>query len=140
MGGGARRGCPGSPNKALGCTLCLLTTRAISRTGPVWGRGSGSSSSRPRARVALVVWAWDLFFNAASLLRSPGPCLPTVFRSAICDYLSFKRMFLPSLSVSVPPASAADLPGVDAVLAPPPSVAFAAPVVQAVAVPAGGGS
>jgi hypothetical protein len=35
---------------------------------------------------------------------------------------------------------AAALPGVGAVLAPPSSVAFAAPVVQAVAVSAGGGS
>jgi hypothetical protein len=26
--------------------------------------------------------------SAASLLRSPGPCSPTVLRSAICDYLS----------------------------------------------------
>ena len=41
---------------------------------------------------------------------------------------------------AVPPASAAALPGVGAVLAPPSSVAFAAPVVQAVAVSAGGGS
>ena len=41
---------------------------------------------------------------------------------------------------AVPPASAVALPGVGAVLAPPSSVAFAAPVVQAVAVSAGGGS
>ena len=41
---------------------------------------------------------------------------------------------------AVPPASAAALPGVGAVLALPSSVAFAAPVVQAVAVSAGGGS
>jgi hypothetical protein len=41
--------------EALGSALRLLTTRAISRAGPVWGRGSGPSSSRPRARVALVV-------------------------------------------------------------------------------------
>ena len=37
----------------------------------------------------------------------------------------------------MPPASAAALPGVGAVLAPPSSVAFAAPVVQAVAVSVG---
>ena len=80
--------------EALGCALCLLTTRAISRTGPVWGRGFGPGSRRPRARVPLVVWAWDLLLSgfrpvcyAASLLRSPGPCLPAVFRSAICDCL-----------------------------------------------------
>ena len=40
----------------------------------------------------------------------------------------------------VPPASAAALPGVGVVLAPPSSDAFAAPVVQAVAVSVGGGS
>jgi hypothetical protein len=40
----------------------------------------------------------------------------------------------------VPPASAAAPPGVGPVRAPPSSVAFAAPVVQAVAVLAGGGS
>ena len=40
----------------------------------------------------------------------------------------------------MPPASAAALPGVGAALAPPSSVAFAAPVVPAVAVSAGGGS
>ena len=38
------------------------------------------------------------------------------------------------------PASAAALPGVGAALVPPPSVAFAAPVVPVVAVSAGGGS
>ena len=43
-------------------------------------------------------------------------------------------------AAAVPPASAAALPGVGPVLAPPSSVAFAAPVVQAVAVSAGGGS
>jgi hypothetical protein len=47
--------------EALGSALRLLTTRAISCTGPVWGRGSGPSSCRPRARIACVVWAWDLF-------------------------------------------------------------------------------
>ena len=41
---------------------------------------------------------------------------------------------------AVPPAPAAVLPGVGAPLALPPPVAFAAPVVQAVAVSAGGGS
>jgi len=41
---------------------------------------------------------------------------------------------------AVPPASAAALPGVGPVLTPPSSVAFAAQVVQAVAVSAGGGS
>jgi hypothetical protein len=41
---------------------------------------------------------------------------------------------------AVPPAPAAALPGVGAALALPPPVAFAAPVVQAVAVSAGGGS
>ena len=40
----------------------------------------------------------------------------------------------------MPPAPAAALPGVGAALALPPPVAFAAPVVQAVAVSAGGGS
>ena len=43
-------------------------------------------------------------------------------------------------AAAVPPASAAALPGVGPVLAPPSSVAFAAPVVHAVAVSAGGGS
>ena len=43
-------------------------------------------------------------------------------------------------AAAVPPASAAALPGVGLVLVPPSSVAFAAPVVQAVAVSAGGGS
>ena len=41
---------------------------------------------------------------------------------------------------AVLPASAAALPGMGPVLDPPSSVAFAAPVVQAVAVLAGGGS
>ena len=41
-------------------------------------------------------------------------------------------------AAAVPPASAAAIPGVGPVLAPPSSVAFATPVVQAVAVSAGG--
>ena len=49
-------------------------------------------------------------------------------------------MFTAPFSFFFGPASAAALPGVGPVLAPPSSVAFAAPVVQAVAVSAGGGS
>ena len=76
--------------EALGCALCLLTTPEISSSGPVRGRGFCPGSHRPRARVPSVVWAWD-FCYAASLLRSPGPCSPTVFRSAICDCLSINE-------------------------------------------------
>jgi hypothetical protein len=68
--------------EALGSALCLLTTRAISCTGPVWGRGSGPSS------VGL-----GPFCYVASLLRSPGPCLSTVFRSVICGRLSLNGRF-----------------------------------------------
>jgi hypothetical protein len=56
--------------EVLGCALCLLTSTAIPRTGPVWARGFCPGSRRPRARVPLVVWAWDLllcgFFAAVS--------------------------------------------------------------------------
>jgi hypothetical protein len=62
--------------EALGSALCLLTTRAISRTGPVCGRGPGPGSSRPRARVALVVWAWDLSVLRLLCCGLPAPaCL-----------------------------------------------------------------
>jgi len=44
--------------EVFGCVLCLLTARAIPRTGPAWGRGLCPGSRRPRARVPLVVWAW----------------------------------------------------------------------------------
>jgi hypothetical protein len=54
-------------------TLRLLTTRAISCTGPVWGRGSGPSSRRPRARVACVVWAWDRFVTCRLCRGIPAP-------------------------------------------------------------------
>jgi hypothetical protein len=76
--------------EVLGCALCLLTSTAIPRTGPVWARGFCPGSRRPRARVPLVVWAWDLllcgFFAAVS---RPPP----VFRSAICDCLSLNVSF-----------------------------------------------
>jgi hypothetical protein len=35
-----------------------------------------------------------LFCSAASLPWSPGTCSPTVFRSAICDFLSINGWFL----------------------------------------------
>ena len=59
--------------EALGSALRLLTTRAISCTGPVWGRGSGPRSRRPRARVACVVWAWDLFVTWRLCRGIPAP-------------------------------------------------------------------
>jgi hypothetical protein len=59
--------------EALGSALRLLTTRAISYTGPVWGRGSGPSSCNPRARVACVVWAWDLFVTWRLCRGLPAP-------------------------------------------------------------------
>ena len=78
--------------EVLGCALCPLTATANPRTGPVWARGFCPGSHRPRARVPSVVWAWD-FCDAASLLRSPGPCSSTVICSAICDCLSFNVSF-----------------------------------------------
>jgi hypothetical protein len=74
--------------EVLGCALCLLTTTAISRTGPVWDRGFCPGSRRPRARVPLVVWVWDCFVMRLSC------CFFTVFRSAICDSFVNKRMLL----------------------------------------------
>ena len=38
----------------------LLTTPAISSSGPVRGPGFCPGSPRPRARVPFVVWGWDL--------------------------------------------------------------------------------
>jgi hypothetical protein len=96
--------------EALGCALCLLTASAIPLTGPVRGRGFCPGSHRPRACVPLVVCgpgtsllydfyavvsrpppvALSLNVSGLSYLMywSPGPCSPTVFRSAICDCLS----------------------------------------------------
>jgi hypothetical protein len=60
----------------------------------VHGPGAGSgllprlpppTCSRPVSGVGL-----GPFCYAAFLLRSPGPCSPTVFRSATCDCLSIK--------------------------------------------------
>jgi hypothetical protein len=58
------------------------------------GAGSGllpqlppPTCSRPVSGVGLGL------FVMASLVRSPGPCSPTVFRSAICDCLSITGCF-----------------------------------------------
>jgi hypothetical protein len=59
--------------EALGCALCLLTTTATSRTGPVWAWGFCPGFRRPRARVPLVVWAWDLFVLQLSCCGLPAP-------------------------------------------------------------------
>jgi hypothetical protein len=62
--------------------------------GPVAGSGllprlPPPTCSRPVSGVGL-----GLFVYSASLPRSPGPCFPTVFRSAICDGLSINGCFL----------------------------------------------
>ena len=88
----ARRLCPApkfnfrtSPPRDLG-------THELRATKFVQGTEYTSGSHRPRARVPSVVWAWD-FCDAASLLRSPGPCSSTVICSAICDCLSINECF-----------------------------------------------
>ena len=83
--------------------LYSLRASATRLTGKHWAALYASSllpRSRARARcgfgafarVPLVVWAWD-FWYAVFLPRSPGPCSPTVFRSAICDCLSVNGCF-----------------------------------------------
>jgi len=54
--------------------------------------------SRPVSGVGL-----GLFCSAASLLRSPDPCSPTVFRCTICDCLSLNGCFLSVRGYSVHP-------------------------------------
>ena len=71
---------------ALGCALCLLTTTAIPRTGPMWARGFCPGSRRPRARVPLVVWAWDLFVMRLPCCGLPAPARP---RFSLCDLRLF---------------------------------------------------
>ena len=68
--------------EVLGCALCLLTTTAIPRTGPVWARGFCPGSRRPRARVPLVVWAWDLFVMRLLCCALPAPAR---HRFSLCD-------------------------------------------------------
>jgi len=88
--------------EALGGALCLLTTTAILRTGPVWGQSFCPGSRRPRTRVPLVVWAWDLFVMRLPCRGLPAPARDQ-FRTAICDCLSLNGCFFLSclLDVSV---------------------------------------
>jgi hypothetical protein len=83
---------------ALGCALCLLTTTAISRTGPMWARGFCPGSRRPRARVPSVVWAWGLFVMRLPCCGLPAPARRQFFalRSAtVCHYTYlFSRLCL----------------------------------------------
>jgi len=76
--------------EALGCAPCLLTTPEISSTGPV-----RDFAPAPTAHVlASRYWCGPgTSCCAVSLLRSPGPCSPTVFRSTICDCLSINGCF-----------------------------------------------
>ena len=74
--------------EVLGCALCLLTTTAIPRTGPVWARGFCPSSRRPRARVPLVVWAWDFLlcgFLAAVSRPLLAHCVFALRSATVCQ-------------------------------------------------------
>jgi len=97
--------------------LYSLRASATRLTGKHWAAPYASSllpRSRARARCGVGVFApapiahvlasrqWcgpGTSCHAAFLLRSPAPCSPTVFRSAICDYLSTDSAFLKFLPV-----------------------------------------
>ena len=79
--------------EVLGCALCLLTTTAISRTGPVWDRGFCPGSRRPRARVPLVVWVWDCFVMRLSCCCLPAPARPLFFALRSATLLSINGCF-----------------------------------------------
>ena len=90
----------------LGCALCLLTARAIPRTGPVWGWGFCPGSRRPRARVPLVVWAWELFVMRLPCCGLPAPARRQFFalRSATvchCTYLFSRLCLIAALCLSL---------------------------------------
>jgi len=88
--------------EALGSALRLLTTRAISYTGPVWGRGLWPQLLPPTCSRRVCSVGMGPFCYVASLPRSPGPCWSPVFRFAICDGLSLKTDISRSASTQEP--------------------------------------